>query len=189
MRKSSISDRYTGKDLEADLLGEGSPQARYEGKYKTYKEALTEVIQHPPAYRDRKGNEYVWDPENPPLYPTSFPNDLHFTVKEELEKAIDPDCELRLYNASGSTLDKMHGVDAFFEMISKGQRLYVTLDITNNPDKASHKADVVLQIPPEYVDSKDPELRETMLNEWTEQIVDAFKVKVSDASYARRSAV
>lgn len=182
-----MSGRYTGSELETDLLGEGSPRARYEGKYKSYKEALNDVMANPPAYRDRKGNEYVWDPENPPVLPSSFPGDLHFTVKEKLEESVDPDCQLRMYNASGSTLDKVHGVDTFFELITKGNRFYVTLDITTNDDKLTHKADVVLHVPREYVDSKDPEMRDALLEDWSAQIADVFLEKTQDAQARKRA--
>lgn len=186
-KRQTISDRYSGIEMEADLLGTGSPKARYEGVYKNYQQALEEVVKNPPAYRDRKGQEHVWDPEDPPTYPSSFPSDLHFAVKELLENEIDPDCKLRMYNASGSSLDRLHGVDALFELVTKGRRLLVTVDITKNDKKEQYKADVILHVPDEYVETKDEELREHLLKNWSEEIAESFRQKLEDQRHKSRS--
>lgn len=58
----------------------------------------------------------------------------------ELRKKL-PGVDIRFYTAVGSTLDKMHSVDGFFEFEGK---VTVTLDLTMNPEKDACKADVLV---------------------------------------------
>lgn len=180
---SSRLERYSGKDLEADFLGDGPADIRYDGhKYKSFREAVDEVLKHQPVYRDARGNQQKWDPENPPLRPTSIPNDLHFLVKEQVEHAVDEtDLRLGFYNALGTSLDKQHGIDAFLLLETKGTRVFVSLDITGNDAKISHKADVIVHVPTQFFDNEiyPKEEREALTQEWAKEISDTLLEKLS----------
>ncbi|PIR89383.1 MAG: hypothetical protein COU07_00590 [Candidatus Harrisonbacteria bacterium CG10_big_fil_rev_8_21_14_0_10_40_38] len=139
-------ETYRGQDLEMDILGENvKPEAKYDGKYKQFKESLDLVKENQPE---------GWDPKDPPVAPTSFPSDLHLFVTEALEADGEKEGSLKFFDALGSHLDKLHGIDAFFTYeveVKKGPRkeAVVTLDLTENPKKADRgaKADVILYIP------------------------------------------
>ncbi len=198
--------KYTGHELEWDLLGYGVPhEARYDGRYLNFREAMKLV-------RDNQPED--WDPNDPPAKPTSFPNDLHFAVCEELERRLTEHQDdlsplvagalqdaftkhgVRMFNALGSHLDRLHGVDSFFEFsvplnqrsLAEGYRqAVVTLDLTQNPDKAEHggKANAVLYLPSfEDYTAMDAEKRADFMKRQAENIVSSlmFELKYSHAA-------
>ena len=66
-----MSEQYFGFEAEADILQEVAPPARFDrttDNYLPYKDAMKVVTENQP-----KG----WDPEDPPIKPTPFPNELH----------------------------------------------------------------------------------------------------------------
>ena len=124
-RMERMEKSYTGRFLETDMFGE-----RFVGEgnveYKKYEAAIEDVK-----------NDYPGNPSDPR---PSFANDLHAEVVEALGLDDKYD-EVQFYTAVGSSLDRYHGVDAFFEY--NGGR--VTLDVTKNPAKAGgYKADLMI---------------------------------------------
>lgn len=61
-------------------------------------------------------------------------------LESELRKKL-PNVDVRFYSAVGSTLDRMHSVDGFFEFEGV---VIVTLDLTTNPHKDACKADLLV---------------------------------------------
>lgn len=182
--------------MEADLMGNPiRPVNKHWGQYQHHREvqfmprdqAMSEIINNQPTYLDKKGKEHVWDPEDPPIIPTPFPNELHFIVHDTLQNTFDPDCELRFYSSSGSSLDKHYGIDGVFEMMSKGHRVSATIDLTRNRQKISHKADLIMQIPDDYVETKDSAERAKILKDWSEEIADLLSERMKDLWHARRA--
>lgn len=58
---------------------------------------------------------------------------LETTVSSELGQPV------KFFTAVGTPMDVLHGVDGFFEC----EGMLVTIDLTLNPHKTSHKADIV----------------------------------------------
>ena len=117
---------YTGRMLEADVLVSCRKDEGWD-KYMKFNEALNWVKDHQPPR---------WDPTDPE---TRIANDLHALVAEEL--GLDDYLGLLFYTAVGSPLDRFHGIDGFFEC--GGKR--VTIDVTQNPNKTTYKADYVVR--------------------------------------------
>ena len=178
-RPKSERVQFTGQDLEADFLGDGPAEIRYDGStYQTFKEAFQNVIKHQPSHRDKSGQARPWDAEDPPM---PLPNALQFLVKEQLEERLkDPELSLGFYNALGTELDKRYGIDAILVLESKGERAFVSIDITSNPNKTAHKADLILQVPATFFDDEiyPAKNREPFLEEWSKRITDAFFKKI-----------
>lgn len=116
-------DGLTGRLFEAEVLGEIMVVARSR-EYRSYTAALAEVRQAQP-----------WEPTDPR---PRLASDLHASVCEAL--GVENYSEVALYTAVGSALDFFHGVDAFVEW--RGE--IVTIDLTVNPYKVRHKADVIV---------------------------------------------
>lgn len=148
--------------------------------YHTFRESLELARENQPD---------GWKPEDPPVAPTSFPNDLHFTVQEKLgEKLTNGGGELKLWNARGSFLDRLHGVDAFFTFAPRGKRAreaVVTVDLTLNPQKAAHggKAEVVIWLPKPYADLSAEE-REKILTGAADEVAARIAEQVSSGRSA-----
>lgn len=123
---------YTGELLQHETLGEPlHPDAETgELEYLPYRTAMSVVREMQP-----------FDPTDPT---PSFANDLHATVAEKL--GLTDYSTLRFYTALGTSLDRHHGVDGFFEWDApEGGTAVVTLDITLR-DKGAYKADVLLWV-------------------------------------------
>lgn len=198
-------ERYSGVELEMDLLGEGvKPAARYDGNYKGFRESVDLVRANQPE---------GWNPEDPPAEPTSLPNDLHFAVLEALQKELEHEShempgfaaallhyakegKLRLWNASGSYLDKLHGVDAFFtfspydDRRPGAQEVVYTIDVTKNTGKTDHKADQIILLNPEAVDYAHLPSREKerLMHEYGKQIASGIVSKVERLLRSGRTA-
>jgi len=196
---------YRGMDLEMDLLGEGvKPAARYDGNYKNFRESVALVKENQPE---------DWDPGDPPVTPTTLPGDLYFSVEqafaEELSREIQDapgladklsrfarEGKLRLWNASGSHLDKLHGVDAFFTLSPYDDRrpgaseVVFTLDVTKNTEKTSHKADQIILLNPEAVDYAHlpSNEKERLMHEYGKQIASGIVSKVERLLRSGRTA-
>ena len=135
-----------------------------DNEYLKYNEAIEEV-------KRMQNKEYVTDPEK------SFANDLHAMICEEL--GIEDYTKLKYYTAIGfkqhTALDLYHGVDAFFELEQKNNKiLRVTIDITAN-DKDG-KADIVVRVPIEGLDRKeDTKKYLDKITETSVLVIDRFK--------------
>ena len=143
-----LHETYSGKEEELDFVGsEVLRPARYNGEYKSFAESLRSVEEHQP-----KG----WNPEDPPIGTNNFLNDLHFLVQEGLQKRFGENRSLRLWNALGSHLDVLHGVDLIFTFHLSPQseksrhpfEARATLDLTRNHHKeeVGGKADIIVPL-------------------------------------------
>ena len=109
------SSGYTGHLFEEEVLGRCRTTHR---GYMRWNDAAAEVRKSQPRA----------------MTPTAS------KLQSELRKKL-PGIDIRFYTAVGSTLDRMHSVDGFFEFEGK---VSVTLDLTMNPDKDCCKADVLV---------------------------------------------
>ena len=206
--KESFETSYTGRELELDLLGEAvKPAARYEGKYRNFREAEELVKRNQPD---------GWDPSDPPVNPTAFPGDLYFVVSEVFKQELEHELadaevgprllknlelvaesgKLEFWNATGSDLDQNHGTDAFFTLSVPGSdtrnslEVIATIDVTRNSDKADRgaKADTIIFLPPgASYDSLREEARQKLLGEAAKSIAANLVSKI-ERSLERRAA-
>jgi len=113
-----------------------------------------------------------------------FARDLHATIAEEL--CPKDYSHLRFYCARHTSLDVMHGVDAFFEYEDEPGQIYrVTLD-SSLRDKDSIKADILIgQIPSKEIDKQgkeyEPKDYAYRVNEIAAQILDLFEERMKEA--------
>ena len=163
---------YTGKIAESEVLGE-TAKPEYEKKmamegYITYDQAMDLVKDFQPFQ----------DPTDP--YENRFPQDVHATLADLLK--LQNFSQLRYYTAIDSPLDRLHSVDAFFELdLGNGQCMRVTLDMTQNPNKEDYKADVVFQWPREglsYEDPDDKSFWKDKVQEIAYQLFEVFGQKI-----------
>lgn len=157
-----MKEAYSGKLLESELLGEIIHQPHEHLEYQTYNESIKWVKGHQPG-----------DPADPVA---PFSNDLHATMAEELcPEKYD---RLKFYTSVGSSLDRFHGVDAFFEYLDKNKKLHrVTIDLTTNPQKDEYKADYIMQIDEDYLDKENnQELYNSMVDSQSREITAIFRM-------------
>ncbi len=139
-------DYYSGRMNERDALGEfqRSPAfvkayraAANERGYTNYHDSMSLVVDH-----------YQGDPTNPTK---PLARELRMAVIEELGLEDDADMDrIKFYSALGTPLDVFHGVDAWIEFIPEnGVPRRVTIDVTLDPSKETHKADVIIQEVPD----------------------------------------
>jgi hypothetical protein len=113
---------YTGKLLEEEILG----RCLHVGEsYLSYRKSMEAVK-----------NSQPWDTSDPD---TRVASDLHAHVAIAL--GLEDWTQLQLFTAVGSSLDRFHRVDAFFEFNGH----VVTFDLTMNPHKDEYHADLILQ--------------------------------------------
>lgn len=170
--------RTTGHLIEAELFGQVAQEARVEfGDWqKLRKETAQSALQ---IVKEMQGANDPTDPERP------FANDLHATVAQE----ITPDdySKLRLYTAIGSALDIKEGIDAFIELDKEEGVISVTLDVTANPEKISHKADVIIHVPADGIDSTvDKEEYSAVLEQACKDVITLLKSKKGAVAYEQR---
>lgn len=162
-------ESYTGKLAEDEVFGSTEKGKNIESKNQYYSfEVLVELV---------KSSQPFKEPSNPDM---PFPNDLHATIAKAF--TLENYEQLKYYTAVGSNLDWMEGIDAFFELdLGNGESIMVTLDITLNPMKPEHKADVVFQWPAEGISRKeDREEWNEKVNEISNMIIEIFKQKAQD---------
>jgi len=176
-----MREGYTGHLIERELLGEINKRK--------YKEALQKRYELPSAVFDNFELfvKETWkkislekslalakeaQPEDSdPTEPTPrFASDLYAYVAEELGlKKEDDFKKLRFYTAVRSHADQ-RGVDAFFELDTARETIFVTLDVTGNPRKGDGwRADVVFEWP---MDGLDPKLDKEEWARKTREISD-----------------
>jgi len=169
--KSRNEKGISGKAAEAEVFDSVSEEyEKYgEGEYFNFRTSMAMV----------KESQPFADPSDPE---TPFANDLHASVAELL--GLENYGQLKFYTAISSHLDFYHGVDAFFELdLGGGNTITATLDVTVNPNKTAHKADVVFFWP--NVDRKLKEDREEwadVVNKVAEQVVDILREKAENAN-------
>lgn len=160
---------YTGGLTEKEIFGVVENPKNMPELEKRYKEAgfikLKDAMDVIKRYQPEGS-----DPSDPT---PDFANDLHATVAEKL--GIEDYEKVRFYTSVGTYIDIANGVDAFMEIDKDEKTVFVTLDVTNNPQKGSHKADVVFFISPEGIDPKE-DRKEYMekIEEVAERVVASF---------------
>ena len=172
---------YTGHTIEQELFGENVKAERAERgeEYIQYQRALENVkrfqtesgIPYPPAKPDKSH------------YPVAY--GLHREVAEQL--GLTPEDlkqgKLKLYSALRTIFDKKHGVDVLLELeTAEGQLIHVTLDVTNNPDKATrkNKADITMKVAEDGYDYDDPEDQrkiQELIESYGEEIAQQFQIR------------
>ncbi|MFZ2153711.1 MAG: hypothetical protein WAV16_00595 [Candidatus Moraniibacteriota bacterium] len=159
---------YTGRQMEAELLGSLENPRDMPELEKKFKEAG--YIRLKDAMQVIKRHQPFEDPSDPN---PRFANDLHAKVAEKLN--IDNYENVRFYTAVGTYIDLANGVDAFMEIDKDGETIFVTLDVTINSKKDSHKADVVFFVSSNGIDPKEnrAEYMEK-IEEVSNSVVEAF---------------
>lgn len=161
-----------GKLIEQELLGSVKKEKlefgrlhEIEAEYLGYRPSLDYVKSH------QRG-----DPFNPKRF---FPKSLLEGLRtSSFFDSLNIE-QIAFYTAVDSVLDKFHGVDAFFEYkIKEGGTLRVTIDVTTNPNKDKHRADVILAIPKEGLDPSDHDYQE-LVERYINQIEQCFLTKIN----------
>lgn len=176
-----IGRQYTGKDLEADLIGGVKTEGRDRG-HLDYASALKKA---------RKNQPENWNPEDPPL---ELPNTVLFFTQEalsspevikklpkEIAAGLDNGgIKLKVFTAAGSNLDHHHQVDFFLSLEREitGNKMVeilatVTIDLTMNEEKDTYKADVVMQVPADFAQKSGPQ-KEEILKSYTKDIIESL---------------
>lgn len=123
------------------------------------------------------------DPTNPTK---PFANEIRLAVAEELGLEDDEDLDrLRFYSAVGTPLDVFHGVDGWIEFhMEGGASRIVTMDVTLDPGKTEHKADVIVHAVPDPSEN-EKQFMELVYEEYAPQIADKLRSSV-EAMMRRR---
>jgi len=132
----------------------------------------TEYQKYDDAMKYVKDNQ-IGEPSDPSAW---FANDLHATIADEL--GLEDYSQLKFYTAIGSSLDKYHSIDGFFELQIDPENpddvVRVTIDLTTNPNKDDYRADLVILVPKNGLDPKDDDYKEA-LNNHAQEIVAKLK--------------
>ncbi len=168
-------DFYSGRLNERDALGDfkrtpafmrAYRAAANERGYVNYRQSVELVEQH-----------YEGDPTNPAK---PLANELRMAVIDELGLETDADMDrIKFFTAIGTPLDHFHGVDAWIEFVPEvGPPRRVTIDVTLNPNKETHKADVIVQ---EFPDPSENEERfmELVYDKYAPQLADKLRPAVN----------
>ncbi len=131
-----------------------------------------EYQQYEDSIKFVKDNQ-IGEPSDPSAW---FANDLHATIAEEL--GLEDYGQLKFYTAIGSSLDKYHSIDGFFELQVDPENpddvVRVTIDLTTNPEKNDYRADFIILVPREGLDRKDEDYR-IVLAEHAREIASKLK--------------
>lgn len=170
--------RTTGHIIEAELFGEVAKEGRVEfGDWQRLRrETRQSALQ---IVKETQGTNDPTDPEKP------FANDLHASVAQ----VVTPDdySKLRLFTAIGSALDIKEGIDAFIELDKEEGTISVTLDVTANPEKESHKADVIIHVPADGIDSTvDKEEYDAVLEQACQDVLTLLQGQKGAVTYVKR---
>lgn len=176
---------FTGGIFERQILGDGRKLIDLEkasaslqekvknGEYLTFEEAIAFVKDN---YKD--------DPTDPEKV---IANDLHAMVAQDL--CPEDYAQLQFYCATGTPLDYLHGVDAFFEFSDKEGNIHrVTLDATVNEKKTEEdiKADVLLKDMPSK--RLEKEKYKNHLREISDKILAVFEDRIEELKKQKRRA-
>ena len=143
MKKFESSFEQTGDIFEWQFIGQ------VDTKNPEYQKALWEAQNE----EDKEGlkDGYIrfkkfqpYDPTNPDK---PFARDIRIALQELLKLTSDEEMDkVKFYTASGTPLDKFHGVDAFIEYEENPQEdpYRATFDFTMNPQKQAYKGDIVV---------------------------------------------
>lgn len=161
---------YTGHLIEKELFGVPESSKNMPEIEKKFREAGFIKMRDAMSVIKRYQPEGS-DPSDPEA---GFANDLHATVAELL--GIEDYENLRFYTAVGTLIDFKNGVDAFMELDHEGRTYFVTLDVTANPNKTSHKADIVFHVPMDGIDPKEDKREYSeILNGTADRVASKFK--------------
>jgi hypothetical protein len=102
-----------------------------------------------------------------------FANAVHAYIFDRL--GLDAE-KVHFYTAVESSLDRYQGIDGWFEITTNGEDLRVTIDITQNPNKESYKANIVFLVPNGGLDRKvDKEQFKEYTNNLANEVIEIFK--------------
>ena len=108
-----------------------------------------------------KENQPWADPHRPNKF---FP--LSLIKLLETDSSLPKNGTISFYTAVGSHLDRWHGIDGFFEYSYEEdghmKRVVATTDVTTNPHKDSHKADIIISVPKDGIDTTDPDYKDVV---------------------------
>jgi hypothetical protein len=146
----SRQDIETGKDFEADLFGKPN---LYHPNYGDFLRSHAEVDERGVYFTYDNAVEIVknFQDLNNPLNPgRPFAKELRLELAERLfgpERMKDWD-RVKFYTAIDTPLDRIHSVDAFFEIeTDDGKIIRITLDASKNREKISrekYRADILV---------------------------------------------
>lgn len=127
------------------------------------------------------------DPTNPTR---PFAKELRLAVAEELGLESDTDLDnLRFYSALGTPLDVFHGVDGWIEFRPEGgSPRVVTIDVTLDPAKLEHKADVIVHEVPDPAENEKRFLK-LVYEEYAPQVAEKLRPMVASMMRRRAAAV
>lgn len=135
-------DYYSGRMNERDVLGE------FKSTLEGVKAFRAEAGERGYITRGRAielVRQFTKDDPTNPAKP--FAKELRLAVIDELGLEDDEVMDrIRFYSAVGTPLDVFHGIDGWIEFFpDDGFPRMVTLDVTMDPGKVEHKADVIVQ--------------------------------------------
>ncbi len=177
-REKFVQHFVSGEVVEGETLGEVSSE--------TYEKHVPHVAEYIPYREAMELVRRSQQPDSDPSDPTApFANDLHASIAENL--GLEDYSQLEFYTAVSKThLDVLHGIDAFFEYYpnqeDKAQIIVVTIDLTTWK-KPSHKADVLIVVPAEGFDLKDPDDKKkcrVIVNASAGEIADLIRMKLAE---------
>ena len=126
MRLSSAPGIKNGTTAELAVIGSSLSPLRNKTGYTPYKQSLDEV---------RALRRAIIKP-----WATRIIQNLIKHTKSQ---------KVHAFNALNTSCDIFHGIDGFFDIFDeKGKRVTITFDVTSNPNKITHKADIVLYFNP-----------------------------------------
>lgn len=116
---------------------------------------------------------YPLDPQSPE---EKWGKDIFDFTAKELGLDIEEPKGLSFYNATGSGLD-YRGIDCFFifKNPKTKKEAFITIDITDNPQKDEWKADKILHAFPDWRSKEDEYIKE--MEEAAEEIAKGLKNK------------
>lgn len=181
-RKKGPRDFYSGRLNEGDVLGEF--RATPEG-IRAFRAAVDKRGYMTPGDAMGLIRKFTkGDPTNPSQ---PFARELRLAVIEQLGLEDEQDMDrVRFFSAVGTPLDVFHGIDGWIEFVpDQGPPRIVTLDVTLDPGKEEHKADIIVQ---EVPDPSEDEKRFLALvyNTYAPQVAQKLRTAVAFMMRDRR---
>lgn len=173
---------YSGRLSESDMFGDFKTTPAGVKAFKDEVNAQGYLTRDRAIELIRKHTQE--DPTNP-MKP--FARELRLAVAEELGLESDADLDnLRFYSAVGTPLDVFHGVDGWIEFRPEGGTpRIVTIDVTLDPAKLEHKADVIVHEVPDPSENEKRFLK-FVYEEYAPKVAEKLRPMV--ASMMRRRA-
>jgi hypothetical protein len=175
---------YTGKILEADVLGVPRGAELFESKpeYIRYKDAVTLIHQI--------------QPERPTYFMAELRDRIEYIIQDSDEllssheeaAQLLKDATVEMYTAVGTSLDYHHGIDGFAELTCPQceEPYRVTLDVTGNPEKTYSKSDIIVYVGKDDMDLEDHKSLFLNLVDKTADAITNHLIKVIEIKSASR---